>query len=215
MSHYINKLIEQGEHQKLDFKFEITDSRKIARSLVAFSNTDGGKLLIGVKDNGTIAGIRSDEEMHMVETAAHMFCKPEVKFETREWQIEGKNILEVTIPKRKTSEPYYSKNKEGKWRVYIRVDDKNLLANRTLLRVWKRKNKKTGVRIKYTETEKLLLDYLYKHMYITLSKYSKIAKISRYRAETILVNFILLDIIDIVFTEKAVYYKLSANNNNN
>jgi predicted HTH transcriptional regulator len=54
---YIKNLIKQGEHQQLDFKFEITDSKKIARSLVAFANTDGGKLLIGVKDNGAIAGV--------------------------------------------------------------------------------------------------------------------------------------------------------------
>jgi predicted HTH transcriptional regulator len=54
---YIKNLIKQGEHQQLDFKFEITDSKKIARSLVAFANTDGGKLLIGVKDNGAIAGM--------------------------------------------------------------------------------------------------------------------------------------------------------------
>jgi len=45
MQGYIQKLIEQGEHQQLDFKFEISDSQKIARSLVAFANTDGGKII--------------------------------------------------------------------------------------------------------------------------------------------------------------------------
>ncbi|WP_292288915.1 RNA-binding domain-containing protein [Marivita sp.] len=51
---YIQQLIREGEHQKQDFKFAVNDARKIARSLVAFANTDGGKLLIGVKDNGVI-----------------------------------------------------------------------------------------------------------------------------------------------------------------
>jgi len=59
MSRYIQKLIEEGEHQRLDFKFEITDARRLARTLVAFANTDGGRLLIGVKDNGAVAGVRS------------------------------------------------------------------------------------------------------------------------------------------------------------
>jgi len=49
--HPIYKLIAQGEHQQQDFKYCISDSRKIARSLVAFANTDGGRLLVGVKDN--------------------------------------------------------------------------------------------------------------------------------------------------------------------
>ena len=46
---YLQQLIAEGEHQQQDFKFEISDARKIARSLSAFSNTDGGRLLIGVK----------------------------------------------------------------------------------------------------------------------------------------------------------------------
>lgn len=39
---YICKLIAEGEHQQQDFKFEISDARKIARSISAFSNTEGG-----------------------------------------------------------------------------------------------------------------------------------------------------------------------------
>jgi hypothetical protein len=60
------KLIQQGEHQTQDFKYCISDSRKIARSLVAFANTDGGRLLVGVKDNGRIAGLRSEEEYYSI-----------------------------------------------------------------------------------------------------------------------------------------------------
>ena len=88
---YIKNLILSGENQQLDFKFEISDSRKIAKTLVAFSNTDGGKLLIGVKDNGRIAGIRTDEEFFMVQAAADLYCKPEVSFESKRWVVEGKN----------------------------------------------------------------------------------------------------------------------------
>ena len=79
MNNYIRNLIEQGENQQLDFKFEITDSKKIARTLSAFSNSDGGKLLIGVKDNGNIAGIQSEEELHMIIGAADIYCSPPVK----------------------------------------------------------------------------------------------------------------------------------------
>lgn len=207
MSHYLKNLIQQGEHQQLDFKFEIADSRKIAKTLVAFANTDGGTLLVGVKDNGAIAGVRSDEEVHMVEAASQMYCKPEVKFTIREWNIEGKNVLEVKVEK-DTLKPYYAKSKTDKWLAYIRVKDQNLLANKILLRVWNKLKKSTGVKIKYTEAEKFLLNYLKDNNHITLSAFSKKAKISRYRAETILVNFIVLKIIDIIFTEKLTYYKL-------
>jgi predicted HTH transcriptional regulator len=49
LAHRLYKLIEEGEHQQQDFKYCINDSKKIAKSLVAFANTDGGRLLIGVK----------------------------------------------------------------------------------------------------------------------------------------------------------------------
>ncbi|MBU3926523.1 MAG: ATP-binding protein, partial [Bacteroidetes bacterium] len=55
--HHIKRLINEGEHQHLDFKFEISDAAKIARSLVEFANTEGGTLLIGVNDNGSLIGI--------------------------------------------------------------------------------------------------------------------------------------------------------------
>ncbi len=209
MAHYIHKLIEQGEHQQLDFKFEISDSRKIAKTLVAFANTDGGKLLIGVKDNGNIAGVRSDEEVHMVEAAAQMYCKPVIAFHTREWKMEGKTVLEVDIPKLE-KDIHYALSENNKWLAYLRVEDQNLLANSVLLKVWKGQKSDQGVKIKYADEEKILLDYLKKNESISLSKFAKIARISRYKAEKILVNFILLDIIDIVFTEKEVYYKLSS-----
>ena len=48
---YVQQMIEEGE-QTQDFKMRIDDAAKIARTLVAFANTDGGRLLIGVKDNG-------------------------------------------------------------------------------------------------------------------------------------------------------------------
>jgi predicted HTH transcriptional regulator len=72
----LQKLIDEGEHQKQDFKYCINDSKKIAKSLVAFANTDGGRLLIGVKDNGKIVGISTDEEFYMVESAAKIFSNP-------------------------------------------------------------------------------------------------------------------------------------------
>ena len=88
--HPIEALIEQGEHQQLDFKFEVSDSKKIARTLSAFANTDGGRLLIGVKDNGAISGVRSEEEYYMIEAASKMYTHPEVPFTAKRWDVNGR-----------------------------------------------------------------------------------------------------------------------------
>src|SRR6056297_22243 len=129
MSNYIRELISQGEHEQLDFKHSISDSKKIARSIAAFANTKGGKLLVGVRDNGSIAGINTDEEFYMIQAAAEMYCQPPVEISYKPWIIEGKTILEISIPGTNDNLTH-APDKEGKWKVYLRVKDQNLLANK-------------------------------------------------------------------------------------
>ena len=207
MSNHIHKLIEEGEHQMLDFKFEISDSKKIARTLVAFANTDGGRLLIGVKDNGAISGIRSEEEKHMIQTASEMYCIPNVNFQAKEWNINGKTVLEIIVPKSK-----YHKHKapdhNNIYKVYIRVKDQNILADGILLKIWKYQNNKQEVRVTFTESEMFLLKYLNDNKKITLTEFMKAAKISKKEAEKTLVNFTLINMLKLEITEKVIFFSL-------
>ena len=70
---FLEQMIAEGEHQQQDFKFEVSSAKKIAKSLSAFANTSGGRLLIGVKDNGKIAGVNSEEEQYMIDAAAQIY----------------------------------------------------------------------------------------------------------------------------------------------
>ncbi len=207
MSNHIYKLIEEGEHQMLDFKFEISDSKKIARTLVAFANTDGGRLLIGVKDNGVISGIRSEEEKHMIQTASELFCTPNVVFKAKEWNVNGKTVLEVIVPKSR-----YNKHKAPDHnninKVYIRVKDQNIIADNILLKIWKYQNNKQEIKITFTDAEKLLLKYLNENPKITLKDFIKEAKINKNEAERILVNFTLMNLIKLEITEKVIFFSL-------
>lgn len=65
----LEKLIAKGEGEQLDFKQSISNAKKIAKTLVAFANTTGGKLLIGVNDSGLIVGCEIEEEMYMIDLA--------------------------------------------------------------------------------------------------------------------------------------------------
>lgn len=176
MSKYIFDLIRQGEHQELDFKHSITDSKKIARSIAAFANTDGGKLLVGVKDNGSIAGVQSDEEFYMIQAAADMYCKPSVAFETKVWEIQDKTVLEITIPKVTRDKLITAPDKNGNYKVYIRVNDENFIVNNIFLKAWNKKKFGMGVLIRYDEPEKILFEYLQQNQRITFSKFCKLTK---------------------------------------
>lgn len=206
MPSHIRTLINEGEHQQLDFKFGVNDSKKIARTLAAFANTDGGRLLLGVKDNGAIAGVRSDEEYYMMEAGAHLYCKPPVKFDIHEWEENGKNVLEVIVPK--SEEIHSAPDKDGNLRVFVRVHDQNYVANGVLLKVWEKQKNKNGVKIKFTEIERSLIAYIEEHGKISLSTFKKLSGLSIKRCEHILADFIVLDILVMNYSETGIYYTI-------
>jgi predicted HTH transcriptional regulator len=208
MDHFLKKLIEEGENQQLDFKYCVSDSRKIARTLSAFANSDGGRILIGVRDNGSIAGIKSDEEIYMVDTAAHLFCRPEITYTIKQHLTGGKTILEVEVI-RGNKRPYQVKDENGKWLSYFRHLDQNLVANKVLLQVWRKEEKKSGVLVKFSKVENSLLDYLEKNGSITLSKFRKITGISSYKAESILANLLIFKVLIMNASEKGFSYELN------
>ena len=208
MPDYIKRLIAGGENQTLDFKFEVSDFRKIARTLVAFSNTDGGRLLVGVKDNGAIAGVRSEEEYFMVDGAARLYCRPEVKFTVREWQVEGRKVLEVVIG-RGEHKPYMSQDEEGRWMAYVRQGDQNFKADKLLLEVWARQKANLGTTVYFREAERHLLSYLESHSSITLSKFRRLAGLSLVQAENILVDFMVLGLLKIEHSSASAIFSLA------
>jgi predicted HTH transcriptional regulator len=206
----IFKLIAQGEHQTQDFKYCINDSRKIAKSLVAFANTDGGRLLIGVKDNGKIVGVSSDEEYYMVEAAAKIYSNPKIDFSTQHWDVEGKMILEIMIEP-SPQKPHFAQTETGSWVAFIRKHDENILANNVLLKSWKLERMKEGLFFKYDEPRKNLIEYLNENGTITLSKFVKIAQITRKHAENILAELLFIKCIDARFDEIPVNYQINKN----
>ena len=206
---YIKSIIQSGEHQQLDFKFEISNSRKIAKTLVAFSNTDGGTLLIGVKDNGNIAGVHSDEEFYMVQAAAGMYCKPEIIFESKRWVVDGRTVLEVTIPKGNKF-PYFAQTEPNKWLAYIRVNDENILATPVHLKVWKNKTHYSGILMEYSEKVKKLLEYLKSNPSISISGFCKMAFLPRNAAENILADLIYFGLIEAFYNGHHFIYRLKS-----
>lgn len=202
----VYKLIEEGEHQQQDFKFEISDARKIAKTLSAFSNTDGGRLLVGVKDNGKIAGVRSEEEIYMIEAAAKLYSKPQVECEMKIHQVEGRTVLEVIVPPGK-HKPYYAKDSDNRLWAYVRVKDENILANPVHLKIWRQAVTPQGAFIHYSGEEQLLLDYLASHPDISIGQYSRLARIPRNKAENTLAKFVRFGLIEIVFIDRKFRFR--------
>jgi predicted HTH transcriptional regulator len=207
--YHIRQLIFEGENVKQDFKKTITSCEKIAKTLVAFANNKGGRLLVGVADNGSIKGVKSeDEEKFMLTKAGHFFCKPALELYYEEVYIDDKIVLVAEI-KESDTKPHYALGEDKKWWVYIRVRDKSLLASKIVVDVLKGSSKDEGVLIEYSSKEQALLEYLDDNERITAKEYSKMLNLSRRRAQKILVNLVLSGVIRLHTTEKEEFYTAS------
>ncbi len=159
----VKRMIFEGEGVSVDFKKTITSCEKIAKTMVSFANNKGGKLLIGVADDGTIKGVKSeDEERYMITKAAQQYTWPVLEPTFEEVYIDNKTVL-VAETAASTIKPHYALGEDGKWWVYIRVKDKSMLASKVVVDVLKRSSGPEGVLINYSDNEKTILEYLEKN----------------------------------------------------
>jgi predicted HTH transcriptional regulator len=202
----VKKLIFEGEGVTLDFKKTITSCEKIARTMVSFANNKGGRLLIGVADDGTIKGVKSeDEERYMITKAAQQYTKPVLEPVFEEVYVDDKLVLVVDTPGSQ-SKPHFALAEDGKWWAYVRVKDKSVLASKIVVDVLRRSGNNEGVLIEYSLKEKTLLEYLDKTPRITIKECGELLKIGRRKAQRLLVDLILSGIIRINTTEKEEFY---------
>ena len=206
--HYIKELISEGEGLHLDFKYEVSDAKKIARSLVAFANTDGGKLLIGVNDEGIIKGIQSEEEKFMIALAAKEYCKPKVAFITKEWNMKGKKVLEVDIPI-SNDYPHKAPDQNGRYKVYIRFKDQNLIADSILIKIWNKEKSLTDIQLVYTDDLKQILHFIQQNEPVTVDDLKMIFNMSKFEAEQLLSDLIIFDVLNMEITETSINFYLT------
>jgi predicted HTH transcriptional regulator len=176
--HYLLSLIREGEHQQQDFKYRVADACKLAKSVSAFANTDGGRLLIGVRDDGNLSGVRSEEEIYMMHQAAYKYCKPEasIKFDT--YHAEGRTIVVATVPP-SSKRPVCAQDEEGRMRAYIRINDENIVASPVHLALWRESQKPQGAMITYNDDIRKLLEVV--HGQLTLNQIVRLSKLPRHK----------------------------------
>jgi predicted HTH transcriptional regulator len=194
----LHKLIEDGENSTVEFKRKFSSPEKIAKEMIAFANSKGGRILFGVDDDRTIVGVESEKgELELIDTAARFFCEPEIIYDTEIVSIKKNDIVVVNIPE-STNKPHklLSDKINDDVKVYIRYNDKSILASRETISILKGSNVKSHpVKINFGEIEKTLLKYLEENERITVKGFKKLANISDRRASRILVALVRAEIL--------------------
>ncbi len=206
----LKNIIYKGEGENLDFKQTVREPQKIAKTIASFANTTGGKILVGVKDDKTIAGVDPEEEKYILETAADFYCDPPValKFDEIEDEETEKTVLVVTI-RESSDKPHYIKNQQDERLVYIRQRDKCLPASKKTIELMRKGALTKAPSLPHPDhNERKLLSYLEKHERITLKQFMQIINVSKRRATRMLTDLTLDGFIRQHDHEQEVYYTL-------
>ena len=114
-----------GESKNIEYKITLPDkSEKYMKTVIAFANTQGGKLIIGIDDKThEVLGVDNEtlfETMDRIANAVSDSCIPQIIPEIEPLTIEGKTVIIVTVEAGK-NRPYYLKSKGKENGTYIRV----------------------------------------------------------------------------------------------
>ena len=183
---YLFSLIREGEHQQQDFKYRITDASKLAKSVSAFANTDGGRLLIGIRDDGNIS------EIFMMHQAAYKFCNPEASIRFDTYHIDGRTIVIATVPP-SVRRPICALDEEGNRRAYIRIADENIVASPVHLAIWRELQKPQGIMLTYDDEIRHLLSIMRGRQ--TLNQIVSLSRLPRYKVIGLLARLIRFNTI--------------------
>jgi predicted HTH transcriptional regulator len=194
----LNELIEDGENGKVEFKRKFSSPEKIAKEMIAFANTKGGKILFGVDDDKTIIGVESEKgELELIRTAAKFYCEPEIEFDTDIMLLKKKDIVVVNIEE-SMNKPHrlITDDSPNEMKVYIRLNDKSILASKETVKILRNSNiDSPALKVSIGDIEKTLFEFLNLNEKITVKGFKKLVNISERRASRTLVNLVKAKVV--------------------
>lgn len=204
----LRKLIAQGENSSLEFKRKAAYPDKVVREMIAFANAHGGTLLVGIGDDGEIAGLKHPEdESHVIQQALQK-CVPRLPVTETFIPIgNSRHVIQYHIAESRNKPHYFFGG--GKKEAYIRVNDQSIKASREVREIARRSQSKKDIRFHYGEYEQLLMQYLDLNPAITLKEFMKVSGLKKFYASKKLILLVLANVLHITPHEKGDLFSLA------
>lgn len=206
----IQRLVLRGEGEHLEFKKKALHPDKIVREMVAFANSGGGTLLIGVEDNGRISGVSfPEEEKYVMEAAIARYCQPAVPYELEIISIgSGKWVLKYRIPKGSEKPYYWMENPVSeKGQVYVRSGEQSLRASYEMYAILKA-GKKEGF-VQMGEKESALFSLFKGRTSLSIPEFALLSGMGKRRTSRLFVSLVLRGVLEIQPAAPCDRYRLS------
>ncbi len=129
--------IRRGENEEVDFKETLTNSDDIVKTVIAFANTKGGVLLIGVNDECQVVGVKEDLEVidQKIRNWVRNWCEQTVQLEVQTKKILDKEVVAILV-RMSANKPCWMKEKGP----FIRYGANNRFATRAEVETMLRKD---------------------------------------------------------------------------
>lgn len=208
----LHQLAALGEGPSLEFKQRVPRPERIAKELIALANTDGGRILLGVGDDGTITGVDdAAEEEFVLRRAVATFCRPAVEYSTeRVITATGRDVIVVTVPE-SVEKPHRLRAERGaNGTAYVRVKEMSVEASPESVALMRNGDGSDArVHVQFGEKESLLMRYLNDYGRITVAQFAQLANIPPRRASQTLVSMTRANVLRLHTDRKEDYFTLA------
>ncbi|WP_258099395.1 AlbA family DNA-binding domain-containing protein [Marinoscillum pacificum] len=205
----IKRLIFGGENEFVEFKRKINHPEKVIREVVAFANTKGGHLFVGVDDDGSIPGCKyADEEDFILQKAMRELCRPKIQFDLEIFPLSEKRSLLHYYIHPGERKPYFAfeKKQHRYGKAFVRVKDRSIQASPEIRKILKFNNSPTDVHFQYGDNEKLLFNFLHNNETVTVNQFREMSGLDYKSASFTLVQMVLANALKIIPREKEDWY---------
>ena len=172
------------------------------------ANTQGGSLLIGVDDDGTVSGQRFiEEEIFVMEKAIRELIFPPLEVEVATVKLsENKGVAVFRIP-HSPNRPHFLLV-QGKKFSFIRVQDRTVQASREVWEVLRKSRVPRDTVFTYGKKEEVLMKFLAEQEKINVKEFAKIASIPLYMASKTLVRLVVANVLQLHPQEGADFFTI-------
>ncbi|GMQ82861.1 MAG: ATP-binding protein [Rhodothermia bacterium] len=209
----VQRLAKRGEGATLEFKHRTPEPERLAKEVIAFANTNGGRLLIGVDDNGTVLGVKdSEEEEFALRNALDAHCSPPLKWHTERVEISRKrDVIVIAVPRSK-DRPHglISSNGHRETIPYVRVGDRSIEASSEAIELML-EEKDQDVQFEFGEHELALMEYLDEYSRIGVDSFARFVDVNQDYARRILVILMRAGVLSHHLDYEGDYFTLVTN----
>ncbi len=207
----IKRIVARGEGRHVEFKRRVPEPTRLAREVVAFANSGGGRLLVGVDDDGTILGVKdSAEEEFSLSQALGMNCRPRVPWKSERVPVSNKrDVILVTVRDSPRKPHFIVVNEEdGSGPAYVRVKDMSLEASPESVSLMKSWHYSDDVQFEFGKNELLLMRYLEQYGRVTVERFAQMADLQTAIAGELLVTLTRAGVLNQFREEGGDYYMI-------